>query len=103
MRHGRYRAAPFAAILLWVRDLVRWIRGMDELHRRITLAAVLFAVSATFFFVMLWHRLEVAGFFRDLSRPQNRRQLGYLHSRSYIFADDILLFLGFGIFNRRYK
>ena len=28
--------APFLAISLWVRSLTRWIRSMDELHRRIT-------------------------------------------------------------------
>src|SRR5688500_2833411 len=49
---------PFLIVPLWVRSLARWIRGMDELHRRITLAAVLFTVSATFFVVMLWHRLD---------------------------------------------
>jgi hypothetical protein len=58
--------APFLVLLLWMRNLAQWIRCMDELHRRITLAAVLFAVSATFFFVMLWHRLEVAGFFEAI-------------------------------------
>src|SRR5438105_1816943 len=52
---------PLSAILLWVRDLARWIRGMDELHQRITLTAVLFSVSATFFFAMLWHCLDKAG------------------------------------------
>src|SRR5262245_477038 len=45
----------FVAILLWARALLLWIRGMDELHRRITTAAVIFAIGATFFFVMLWH------------------------------------------------
>src|SRR5450432_2102847 len=28
--------APFFAIALWARSLAQWIRGMDELHRRIT-------------------------------------------------------------------
>ena len=53
--------APFLVLLLWMRNLAQWIRGMDELHRRITLAAVLFAVGATFFFVMLWHALASSG------------------------------------------
>lgn len=55
--------AEFFAIALWARSLTRWIRGMDELHRRITVSAVLFSVSATFFFLMLWHRLDAAGLF----------------------------------------
>src|SRR5678815_1336473 len=41
--------APFLAILLWVRSLAQWIRGMDELHRRLMLSAILFATGATFF------------------------------------------------------
>src|SRR3954464_14400674 len=57
---------PFVLLLLWVRSLARWVRGMDELHRRITLAAILFTVSATFFFVVLWHRLERAGVFQAI-------------------------------------
>ena len=55
--------AEFIAIALWARALTHWIRGMDELHRRITTSAILSAVSATFFFLMLWHRLDRAGLF----------------------------------------
>src|SRR6266568_3716782 len=55
--------AQFLAIELWTQSLARWIRGMDELHRRITGTAVLLSVSATFFFLMLWHRLDRAGLF----------------------------------------
>jgi len=49
--------APFLAILLWVRNWFRWIRGLNELHRRITVAATFFATSASFILVMIWHRL----------------------------------------------
>jgi len=42
--HLALRAAialvPLIATLLYVRSISRWVRGMDELHRRITLAAV---------------------------------------------------------------
>ena len=55
--------AEFAAIALWARALTRWIRGMDEMHSRITTSVILSAVSATFFFMMLWHRLDRAGLF----------------------------------------
>src|SRR5690348_18005738 len=34
---------PLAAALLYVRGVVRWIRGMDELHRQITVVAFGFA------------------------------------------------------------
>jgi len=55
-------AAPLLAILMWIRRLARWIRGMDELHRAVTTAACLFATAATFFFITAWQhmvRLEV--------------------------------------------
>lgn len=50
--------SPLLAILLWIRRLVRWIQGMDELDRSITKAACLFATAATFFFILAWHHLS---------------------------------------------
>src|SRR6185312_9190888 len=47
----------FLAITLWAGSLTRWIRGMDEMHRRVTVSAVLFSVGTTFFIMMLWHSL----------------------------------------------
>jgi hypothetical protein len=93
--------APFLVLPLWMRSLVQWIRGMDELHRRITLAAVLFAVSATFFFALLWHRLEVAGFFEAICPGRKSWDIGTL---SHMFLLMTLFYiLGHTIFNRRYK
>ena len=93
--------APFFAILLWVRSLAQWIRGMDELHRRITLAAVLFAVSATFFFILLWHRLDVAGFFEAICPG---RKSWDINTVGHVFLLMTLFYiLGHTIFNRRYK
>ncbi len=34
-----FALVPLAASLLYVRSTARWIRGMDELHRHITLCA----------------------------------------------------------------
>ena len=93
--------APFLVLLLWIRNLAQWIRGMDELHRRITLAAVLFAMSATFFFIMLWHRLEVAGFFEAICPGRKGWDICTL---SHVFLLMTLFYiLGYSIFNRRYK
>lgn len=93
--------APFFAILLWARSLAQWIRGMDELHRRITLAAVLFVVSATFFFVLLWHRLDVAVFFEAIC---SGRKSGDIGTVGHVFLLMTLFYiLGHSIFNRRYK
>jgi uncharacterized membrane protein len=96
---------PFLAILLWARALSRWIRGMDELHRRIMLAAILFAVSATFFFVMLWHRLDKAGFFQAIFPAGKNPDASWdICTVGHMFLlITFFYFLGHSIFNRRYK
>ena len=96
---------PFLAVLLWARSLARWIHGMDELHRRITLAAVLFTVSATFFFVTLWHRLDKAGSFQAIfpsgDNPDASWDIGTV---GHIFLlMTFFYFLGYRIFSRRYQ
>jgi uncharacterized protein YacL len=97
-------AVPFVLILLWVRALARWIKGMDELHRRITLAAVLFATSAAFFVVILWHRLNEAGLF-SAAFPGGRPNASWdIATLGHIFLLlTFFYFLGHTIFNRRYR
>src|SRR3954453_13967382 len=96
---------PFLAIPLWVRSLAHWIRGMDELHRRITLAAILFSISVTFFFVMLWHRLETAGVFQALfpgsTSPEGSWDIATVGHAFLLLT--LFYFTGYSIFNRRYK
>ena len=91
--------APFVFLLFWARDLTHWIRGMDELHRRITQAAILFAVSATLFVVALWHVLAGAGVCQPVALhlfdPNSVWVILWLMTFFY--------FLGYSIFNRRYK
>ena len=91
--------APFPFILLWVRDLKRWIRGMDELHRRITLATIVFAVSATLFVVALWHLLARAGIGHiSFMPPFDPNSVWVILSLMTAFY-----FHGYRIFNRRYQ
>jgi hypothetical protein len=52
---------PFLASLLWVRNLARWIHGMDELHRRIMLSACLSAAVGTLFVFTFFHVLDKMG------------------------------------------
>jgi divalent metal cation (Fe/Co/Zn/Cd) transporter len=94
---------PFLALLLWVRSLMRWIRGMDELHRRITLAAVLFAVSVTFFFVVLWHRLERVGAFQAIFNTSSAASWDIGTVGHIFLLMTFCYFLGYRIFNRRYQ
>jgi len=90
----------FLAISLWARSLVRWIRGMDELQRRITVSAVLFAVSATFFLIMLWHRLNAAGLFQALFGPGHWNIGTVCHA--YLLLT-IFYFSSHTFFTRRYQ
>ena len=92
----------FAAVLLWVRRLARWIRGMDEMHRQMTLATFLFSVTATLLFTLLWLRLEVGDFFEALFGGRTGFGMGTLSFAILIHS----VFYGVGhflIFNRRYK
>jgi hypothetical protein len=97
--------APFVAILLWARSLSEWIKGMDELHQRITVAAVLFSVSGTFFFVMLWHRLDKAGLFAALFPPGGTSGASWdIGTVGHVFLLLTILYgVGQSIFNRRYQ
>jgi hypothetical protein len=86
-------AVEFLAIVLFIFDAIKWIRNMDELQRRITLAALMFSVSASFFFFVLWLRLEREGFvtWDDSSVGDCCVLLGGFYG------------LGFLIFKRRYN
>jgi hypothetical protein len=86
---------PWLASLLWVRSVVVWVRGMDELHRRITLAACLFATSATIFVIAALHLLVVAGVLSGKFPAEAGFVVIWLVACFYL--------LGQQIFNRRYK
>jgi hypothetical protein len=93
--------AQFAALALWVRALARWIRGMDEMHRRITGAAVSFAVAATFFFIMLWHRLDAAGLFRVILPGRGSWDIATVGHAFLLLT--FFYFAAISILNRRYR
>lgn len=95
---------PFVCILLWSRSLTNWIRGMDELHRRITTSAVMFAVSATFFILMLWHRLDTAGVLQVIF--QSGKHSAAIWDIATVGHGFLLMtffyLIGYSVFNRRY-
>jgi len=94
----------FGSLLLWCSDMAKWVRGMDELQRRITLSSILFAVSANLFTLLLWMELDGAGFFyKVFGRPFMNNTWGI-----YDVADIFLFLSGFYgfsylFFKRRYK
>jgi hypothetical protein len=60
--------APIIPALLWGRVFARWIRGMDELHRRMTVEVCLFATTATLFLFATLRPLVNAGIFQPLEK-----------------------------------
>ena len=89
--------APLAPSLMYVRSIGRWIRGMDELQRRIQLEACLFSTTATVFITTGLSLISGAGRL-DLSRVG--QGLGWEGTFTVIF---IFYVLGNTIFNRRYR
>lgn len=86
---------PLVAGLLWVWTVTRWVRGMDELHRRITVAACLFAAVATLFVVTTLHLLTIAGVLPGKFQASAGFVIIWLVVSFYI--------LGQAVFNRRYQ
>jgi len=94
----------FFAVILFCRDAAKWIRAMDELQRRITLELLLFSVSASFCFFLLWLRLEQEGFFEAIFGPPISNHTWAISSIAHACALLGGFFgLGFLIFKRRYK
>ena len=99
--------APMLVSVLWVRDFENWIKGMDELHRRMTLEACLFATLVTLFIVTTWHLLDQAGFFQAYFQAYLPKQLQLgSHFHTVSFPISLVLafyFVGYARINRRYK
>jgi hypothetical protein len=107
---------PLAMCLLWIRGVLRWMRGMDELHRRITLETCLFAITWTFFVIAAWQHLKHMGILVAIFRSPHFMlgklvmgfdRAGLTEYDFYYPLAIVLLFafylLGHFIFNRRYK
>jgi hypothetical protein len=98
------QVAEFCALALWARSLTRWISGMDEMHRRITGSAVLFAASATFFVLMLWHRLDAVGFFNAMfGMPKSGSSWDICTVCHGFLLMTLFYFAGQTVFSRRYR
>jgi hypothetical protein len=95
---------PLLVGLLWVRDFVRWVRGMDEMHRRLSVEACLFATSVTLFVVSTWHILDKAGVFQAGEHLTRLHLDSHFHTASFPISLVVAFyFLGYAIFSRRYK
>lgn len=57
--------SPFVPGVLYVRDILRWIRGLDELQRRIQIEALFYVAAAMGSAMLAVDLLQVAGFLRS--------------------------------------
>jgi hypothetical protein len=88
--------SPLLPSFLYVRNIARWIRGMDELEQRIQLGACLFATTGTIFIALGYNLLIAQGIYL----PRLPHGLDWEDT----FASVILLYiLGNAMINRRYK
>ena len=108
---------PPAMWLLWIRNVAQWIRGTDELQRRIILETYLFAIAWTLFVIAVLHHLKHEGIlaviFRSSRSFWGKMALGFnlggnITEYDCLFPLSVMLFisfliLGYKIFNRRYK
>ena len=96
---------PLFAALLWTRHMARWMRGMDELQRRITLEAWLFGAAATLALLSLWPLLDGAGVSAAILKA-TKFHLEALDKPNFPLTLCLLCVfyvLGHFILNRRYK
>jgi hypothetical protein len=95
---------PLLVGLFWVRDFARWVRGMDEMHRRLSVEACLFATGVTLFVVSTWHILDKTGVFQAGSYMTKLHLDSHFHTASFPISLVVgFYFLGYAILNRRYK
>jgi len=95
---------PLAASLLYVRGIAQWIRGMDELHRRVTLAAFLFGTTLYLVFNTGWPLLVRAGLFTALNLTRwHLDQMPFFNCTFTICLTYIFSGLGYSLINRRYQ
>lgn len=88
---------PLAVSLLWVRGFIRWVRGMDEMHRRLTFEACLFATVVTLFVVTGWHLLDQTGIFPA-------KVNAHFHTASFPISLVLAFyFIGYARISRGYK
>lgn len=96
---------PLLAVLLWTRRMAKWMRGMDELQRRITLGAWLFGAATTLGVLSLWPLLDGAGVSAAILKA-TKFHLEALDKPNFPLTLCLLCIfyvLGHFVLNRRYK
>ena len=96
---------PLMASLLYVRSIVRWVRGMDELHRRVVLEAFLFSTVAYLGLAAAWFLLNHAGVWEAIAHATglHLEEMPFSNCTLIICLTYILYGIGYSFLNRRYQ
>ena len=96
---------PLVATLLYVRSIARWVRGMDEMHRRIALESFLFATVAYLLLTAAWFLLNQAGVWDAIAKTTglHLERMPFWNCTFIICLTYIFFGVGYSVFNRRYQ
>lgn len=96
---------PFAATALYVRSIARWICGMDELHRRVTLEAFLFSTVTYLLVTAAWFLLNHAGVWGAIGQTTglHLERMPFLNCTFILCLTYVLFGVGYARINRRYQ
>ncbi len=96
---------PIIFGFLYVRDIARWMRGMDELHRVLALESFIFAAAVYLFLTATWFMLTKAGVWIALVQATNvhLEQIPWNNCTFILCMTYVLFGVGYSIFKRRYQ
>jgi hypothetical protein len=96
---------PLLASLLYVRSTARWIAGMDELHRRVSLEAFLFGTVAYLFLNAGWFLFGNAGVWAAVVQATgvHLERVPFYNCSFTLCLTYVFWGIGYTVVNRRYR
>ena len=96
---------PLIAASLYVRSTARWVRGMDELHRRVALEAFLFATVTYLFLTAAWFLLNQAGVWDAIAQSTglHLERMPFSNCTFILCLTYVFFGVGYSILKRRYQ
>jgi hypothetical protein len=96
---------PLVATLLYVLCTAKWVRGMDELHRRVALESFLFATVAYLFLAAAFFLLNHAGVANAIAQSTglHLERVPFWNCTFILCLTYIFFGVGYSVLNRRYQ
>jgi hypothetical protein len=96
---------PLLFAFQYVRSIARWIRGMDELHRALSVESFAFATVAYLFIATAWFLFGHAGLWNAISDSTNvhLERIPWNDCTFIICMIHVLFGIGYSIFKRRFQ